>query len=277
MIKIRNKHFYNCERLAIDHIFSEFDDITLLCNLTSNSITSLQYLYFRKHYIITKTSKCFKSCDNEINGKNNNLDFIYEVTYEKKNLQEAFVDFIKSLQPNQYHYYNEIDGEIRSYVDIDFFSVDDYGPGDIIDVKTKNGIRKLIINMRRDNYDDITDSNSIPYKYCQIYGYQRYLNTDLRLELDEIGIQFLYQNSIIMYDNLDETNHGTLKKIKKSYFIFNKHKKWQRITIIPNSYGREVGFTYYENIIKDNKWNIEILVSPLERMNLQTLEIRKIG
>ena len=274
MIKIKNKQFFNCEQLAIEHILG---NSTSSCNLTSNSITSLKYLYFRKHYILTKTDKCFEEYDNTVNMKNKELDSIYEVTYEKNNLKETFEDFIKSLQQNQYHYYDEVDGEIKSYVDIDFFNVNDYGPGDIINVKTKNGIRRFIINMKRDNYDDITDSDSIPYKYCQIYGYQRYLDTDLQLELDEIELQFLYQNDIIVYSNLDETTYGTLKKVKNSYFIFNKHEKWQRITIIPNSYGREVGFKYYENIIKDNNWDIQILVSPLEYMNLQTLEIIKMA
>tara|TARA_B100000780_G_C21126777_1_gene457521 strand:+ start:10243 stop:11085 length:843 start_codon:yes stop_codon:yes gene_type:complete len=279
MITIKSKQFYDCEQKAIKQLYGK---IRIIDNVTSNTLNSLKYLYFRKHYFIKNTSKEYHTdklnplCNTPNSIKDDYIESSYKVIYEKRDIEETFDDFVKTLRPNQYHYYDEMYGKINSYVDIDFFKVDDYGPGDIVNIKSEKGIRRIIVNMRRDSYDDITYTDSIPYKYCQVYGYMRYMDIGIKLELDEKEAQFLFKNEIFVNRSLDEVTYGALKKIKNTYFIFNKNNKWQRITIIPNSYGRDVGYGFYESMIKDNKWDINILLSPLEKLNLITLEITQL-
>ena len=132
---------------------------------------------------------------------------------------------------------------------------------------------------------DITDSRIIPYKICQRYGYEKYFNNSpgYQCELEPEGSQLLSKNGISsnkLTDTLSDSFYGMIKNLVKdktdNFFICNKKEKWQKITIIPNNYGIVLGFDYYERLINENKWNLSILISSFESLDLLNFQIESV-
>ena len=252
-----------------DSIYSHFIEeelvnITIKSNHTCNTEKELKFIFLK--LFLNDFKQEFNDTDDMVK---------YYMSFEKILSQEAFDTFLQTIPPNHFALYNEGLQEMDTYLNIDHFLQSDFDLGKVIRMNTEDGIKDFI----NDDLELIEiDHRIVPFKICQKYGYILY--DGYQGELNEAGTEllncFFKHNSIKDEYYFDEQDYGMIKKLKDSYFILNHDKKWTRITIIPNSYGRKLGFSYYERMINENDWNIEILLSPFEALNLKNLTLRNI-
>lgn len=238
-------------------------NIKISKNHTCNTENELKYIFLKT--IIDSLNK----------SNEDNDSIIYSVLCNNKFDQETFDIFMKSIPANHFAIYNDVFQKVETYLNYDHFVQSDYDLGTVIRMNTEDGIKDFI-------NDDIElieiEHRIIPFTLCQKYGYIHYdsYQCELNPQGTELFNTFFKYNEIKYEYYFDEQDYGMIKKLKDSYFILNEQKKWSKITIIPNSYGRKLGFSYYERIINENNWDIEILISPFEALNLKNLSLRNI-
>tara|TARA_B110000977_G_scaffold163409_1_gene209354 strand:+ start:1610 stop:2401 length:792 start_codon:yes stop_codon:yes gene_type:complete len=244
-------------------ITTVLDKVTLSKNHTCNTEKELKFIFLKSFLNDCKQEKV--NTDDTINCL---------LSFKQTLDQKTFDAFLQTILPNHFALFNEGSQEIETYLNIDHFLQSDFDLGIVVRLNTEDGIKDFI----NDDLDLIEMENRIiPFKICQKYGYILY--DGYECELNQHGTELLIRssnNSIKDAYYFDETVYGIIKKLKDSYFILNTENKWTKITIIPNSYGRQFGFSYYERIIIENDWDIKILVSPFEALNLKTTTLKNI-
>lgn len=245
-------------------IEEELGDITIKKNHTCNTEKELKFIFLK--LFLNDFKQEFVDPNDMVK---------YHLSFEITLTQEAFDTFLETIPPNYFALYNEGLQRMDTYLNIDHFLQSDFDLGKVIRMNTEDGIKDFI----NDDLELIEiDHSIIPFKICQKYGYIHY--NGYQCELNESGTElldcFFKHNSIKDEYYFDEQAYGMIKKLKDSYFILNSDKKWNKITIIPNSYGRKFGFSYYERMITENDWDIEILLSPFEALNFKNITLRNI-